>query len=149
MPRAQQTSASKVVEFFRTAPLETADLVMGLCRDALLGRKAKSNEARARALKAMRPAAPSPAAAPAASSKPAGKKKAAKKAGAAKKAAGKKAKKAVAADRPHRARPSRAKKARQVPLPDVGADPEVQGSDLDPYAGETGEALDLQELSQR
>lgn len=49
MPRVQMSRAGTIVEFFRTAPLETADLILGLCQDAVRGRKTKSSEAKARA----------------------------------------------------------------------------------------------------
>lgn len=71
MPRSQQSAAGKIVEFFRGVPLETAELVLGLCKDAVGERKQKSRDAKARALQG-----PAPAAAPA---KTVGKKKTAKK----------------------------------------------------------------------
>lgn len=49
MPRATQSAGSSVVDFFRKAPLELADFVMGLCKDALRERHQKSADAKERA----------------------------------------------------------------------------------------------------
>lgn len=65
MPRAQQSPAGRIVEFFRTSPLETAELVLGLCRDAVSARRQKSTKAKARATKpAESTSTATPAAAP-------------------------------------------------------------------------------------
>lgn len=79
MPRAQLSKAGNIVAFFRTAPLETAELVLGLCRDEVSGRKSKSADAKARAAKgAETPAGATTAAAAAPAKKAKGAKKKAK-----------------------------------------------------------------------
>lgn len=60
MPRPQISTAGRIVEFFKTSPLETADLVLGLCKDEVSTRQQKSRDAKARA------AAPASVAGPAA-----------------------------------------------------------------------------------
>lgn len=49
MPRIERSKESAIVEFFRTADLTIAVVVMGLCKDALKERTTKSDEAKARA----------------------------------------------------------------------------------------------------
>lgn len=49
MPKNQISPAGRIVEFFKTTPLETADLVLGLCKDEVNTRKQKSRDAKARA----------------------------------------------------------------------------------------------------
>ncbi len=51
MPRSTTSPAAAIVEFFRTATFETADLVMEMSKAALKARKQKSAEAKARAAK--------------------------------------------------------------------------------------------------
>jgi len=65
MPRAETSSAGRIISFFRTAPLESADLILGLCKDAVTERKQKSALAKARAAGPVATATPA-AAAPAA-----------------------------------------------------------------------------------
>ena len=48
MPRSQVNPAVKVVEFFKTAELPEAVLVMALCAAELLQRQRRSKEAKAR-----------------------------------------------------------------------------------------------------
>lgn len=55
MPRATQSAGSTVVDFFRKAPLELADFVMGLAKDALRERHQKSADAKARATESATP----------------------------------------------------------------------------------------------
>jgi hypothetical protein len=40
MPRAETSQAGRIVNYFRTAHLETAELVLGLAKDAIRERKA-------------------------------------------------------------------------------------------------------------
>jgi hypothetical protein len=49
MPRAQTSLAGRILVFFRTAPIDTAKLVLDLARDAVQERAAKSDAAKARA----------------------------------------------------------------------------------------------------
>jgi hypothetical protein len=49
MPRAQTSLAGRIIAFFRTAPIDTAKLVLDLARDAVQERAAKSDAAKARA----------------------------------------------------------------------------------------------------
>lgn len=49
MPRAEQSTASKILEFFEKTPLDTANLVMDLAKDKLRARNQKSQEAKAKA----------------------------------------------------------------------------------------------------
>lgn len=79
MPRANKSVAGTVVEFFRTTPLESADLILGLCQDAVRERKAKSSAAKARSLEAVGGAGASAGAGPKAAV-PARKKRKARKA---------------------------------------------------------------------
>jgi len=39
MPKAELSAPGRIMNFFNTAPLETADLVLQLARDAVLARK--------------------------------------------------------------------------------------------------------------
>lgn len=41
MPRAANSKAGSIVNFFRTAPMEVAVLVLGLCKDEIADRNAK------------------------------------------------------------------------------------------------------------
>ena len=58
MPRAEQSSAGRIVNFFRTSTLEQATLVLDIVKDVMRDRKQKSSDAKARA---SAPAAPAPA----------------------------------------------------------------------------------------
>lgn len=65
MPRAQQSKASTIVNYFRTEDLGVAETVLGLAQDAVKERKQRSTDAKARAAKAsvaaaVQPAAPKP-----------------------------------------------------------------------------------------
>ncbi len=55
MPRASQSRESGIVNYFKTAELPIAKIVLGLAKDAVAERTAKSSEARERALKAHAP----------------------------------------------------------------------------------------------
>ena len=55
MARTSENPATRVVRYFREAPLEVAETVMALCRAALGEREGKSRDAKARAVKALRP----------------------------------------------------------------------------------------------
>jgi hypothetical protein len=59
MPRAEQSKAASIISFFRSAPMETASIVLDLCKDEVRGRQQKSVQAKARATAAAA-AAPSP-----------------------------------------------------------------------------------------
>lgn len=61
MPRAQQSKVGAIVDFFRTAPLESADIVMQLSRDALNARKQKSEKAKERSKTPQTVGGPGPA----------------------------------------------------------------------------------------
>ena len=47
MPKATPLTPSRVIEYFKTANLETADLVLGLVATEVKGRKQKSQDAKA------------------------------------------------------------------------------------------------------
>lgn len=87
MPRAQESPANRILSFFRTASIDSAELVLGLARDAVRERKQKAETARAAQLRAQRSATQKaaakkkkqPPAKPAASTAPASKPKAKKK----------------------------------------------------------------------
>lgn len=49
MPRSETSAAGRVVAFFRSTELPIAELVLGMCQDAVRERKQKSEKARARA----------------------------------------------------------------------------------------------------
>lgn len=61
MPRSQQSLERRVIAYFRTTPLEIASVIYDLCADELRLRKAKSTEARERALGGQKKATPKPA----------------------------------------------------------------------------------------
>lgn len=61
MPRAEKSSAGRIIDFFQSQPLDTAVLVLGLCQDKVRERKAKSESAKVRATAGKGPAAPTPA----------------------------------------------------------------------------------------
>lgn len=73
MPRAEQSKAAQIVNFFRTSQIDVAAMVLGLCQDAVRERKQKSADAKARATTG------ATAAAADAGGKKAGKKRAARK----------------------------------------------------------------------
>lgn len=55
MPRSSKSVAGQIVDFFRKAPMDTVDIIMGLCKDAVSERKAHAaniREAQAKASKA-------------------------------------------------------------------------------------------------
>ena len=56
MPRAEQSGATKILEYFEKAPLETANLVFDLARDRMRSRNQKSADAKAKALATAAPA---------------------------------------------------------------------------------------------
>lgn len=58
MPRAAQSPAAGILQFFRTASLEAATQLLDLCRAEVRGRIGKSQAAKARAVA---PPAPAPA----------------------------------------------------------------------------------------
>lgn len=60
MPRSQQSKEAAIIAFFRTAPMEVASVVLGLCREALKERTTRSVEARERALAAQKKAVAAP-----------------------------------------------------------------------------------------
>lgn len=49
MPRAEQSKAAQIVNFFRTSQIDVAGMVLGLCQDAVRERKQRSADAKARA----------------------------------------------------------------------------------------------------
>jgi hypothetical protein len=55
MPRSTQSRESGIVNYFKSADLAIAQVVLGLATDAVKERKAKSSEARERALKSQAP----------------------------------------------------------------------------------------------
>jgi hypothetical protein len=125
MPRAEISPAGKIVQFFQTAPIETADLILGLCKDAVTGRKQKSAQAKQRAQTGATVGGPAPTVGPAPT------------------AAQKKKAKA-------KAKQGKAKSAAATPTAEpVGSEPYLPGADAVPgdieYAGVgAGEAGDLQ-----
>ena len=51
MPRSAISPAGRIVNFFRTADLDSATLILGLCKDAVAERQQRSVDAKARAVK--------------------------------------------------------------------------------------------------
>ena len=49
MPRSEQSAAGRMIDFFRSADLPPAALVLGLCQDEVRARRQKSAAAKARA----------------------------------------------------------------------------------------------------
>lgn len=54
MPRSQQSRESGIISYFKTAELPIAEVVLGLAKEAVAERKARSTEARDRALAAQK-----------------------------------------------------------------------------------------------
>jgi hypothetical protein len=63
MPKAQVLTPARVIDYFKTANLETADLVLGLVTNEVRGRKQKSQDAKQaqKKAKATKGGAPAPA----------------------------------------------------------------------------------------
>ena len=78
MPRQTQSEPARIVGYFRKSPIEVAEMVLGLCKDAVGERKALSTAAKKRAKKAQKPAAAPVTASSASTPAPARKVKAAK-----------------------------------------------------------------------
>jgi hypothetical protein len=60
MPKASPLTPARVIDYFKTANLETAELVLGLVSNEVKGRKQKSADAKAAQKKGNTKAAPAP-----------------------------------------------------------------------------------------
>lgn len=64
MPRSAQSPESKVLEYFHTAPLDVAEVVLGLAKGAVLGRQPKVRRRRRSKAEMTAAATPRPPAPP-------------------------------------------------------------------------------------